>query len=306
MAEDYYKVLGINKNASESDIKKAYRKLAMKFHPDHTKGDKSAEDKFKKISEAYAVLSDKDKRKQYDTFGSSDFRQRYSQEDIFSGFDFGDIMKDFGFGANFFSQKANKGTGFSFNFGDQFNPHGHFRHQQMPEKGADLVYELPLSLNEIMQGTNKTISFTHSGKNERLTVKIPKGMISGKKLRLSGKGNPGVNGGPPGDLLIQSKLNPHPVFGCEGNDLFIDQTVKLTEAALGTTITIPTLDESTLNVKISPGTKHQTKMRLAGHGIPIMNSNKRGDIFVRVHVEMKQDLTKQQIKLLKKLADTGL
>jgi curved DNA-binding protein len=307
MSEDYYKTLGVAKNASDSDIKKAYRKLAMKFHPDHTKGDKAAEDKFKKISEAYAVLSDKEKRKQYDTFGSTGFRQKYTQEDIFRGFDFGDILKEFKFGNNMFGGKGRKGSSFSFNFGDQFNPHGqHFRQQPPPEKGSDLVYELPLSLEEMLKDNNKTISYTHKGTSERLTVKIPKGMIAGKKLRIAGKGNPSMSGGPPGDLYIQSKLIPHPVFGCEGTDLYIDQTIKLTDAVLGSTIQIQTIDGNSLSVKIAPGTKHQTKMRLSGHGLPVMNSNKRGDIFVRIHVEMKKELSKQQIKLLKKLAETGM
>jgi len=307
MSDDYYKTLGINKTASDSEIKKAYRKLAMKYHPDHTKGDKTAEEKFKKISEAYAVLSDKEKRKQYDTFGSTGFKQRYSQEDIFKGFDFGDILKEFGFGGNIFGGRGKKGnSNFSFNFGDQFDPHTQFRHHNVPAKGGDLIYELPLNLEETLKDTNKTISFTHGGKNERLTVKIPKGMIAGKKLRIAGKGEPGVFGGPPGDLYIQTKLIPHPIFGCEGNDLYIDQSIKLTEALLGTTINIQTLEGNTLNVKIAPGTRHQTKMRLSGHGIPVMNSNKRGDVFVRIHVEMKKDLSKQQIKFIKKLAESGL
>ena len=106
MAEDYYQVLGVNKGATQDEIKKAYRKLAMKYHPDHAKGDKAAEEKFKKISEAYAVLSDKDKRKEYDTFGAEGFRQRFSQEDIFRGFDFGDIFREFGFGGGFSSGRG--------------------------------------------------------------------------------------------------------------------------------------------------------------------------------------------------------
>jgi len=307
MSDDYYKTLGVSKNASDSEIKKAYRKLAMKFHPDHTKGDKSAEDKFKKISEAYAVLSDKEKRKQYDTFGSTGFKQKYTQEDIFRGFDFGDILKEFKFGSNIFGGKGRKGSSFSFNFGDQYSPHAHpFGQQPPPEKGSDLVYELPLSLEEMLKDTNKTISYTHNGSTERLTVKVPKGMIAGKKLRIAGKGNPSMTGGPPGDLYIQSKLIPHPVYGCEGTDLFIDQTIKLTDAILGTTIQIKTIDGNSLSVKVAPGTRHQTKMRLSGHGLPVMNTNKRGDVFVRIHVEMKKELTKQQVKLLKKLAETGI
>src|SRR5210317_802350 len=124
MSEDYYSILGVKKEAGAAEIKKAYRKLAMKYHPDHTKGDKSAEEKFKKISEAYAVLSDKDKRKEYDTFGSEGFHQRFSQEDIFRGFDFGDIFKEFGFGGADFSGGRSGGTRFSFGGGQGFNFRG--------------------------------------------------------------------------------------------------------------------------------------------------------------------------------------
>ena len=193
---DYYKILGVNKNASDEELKKAYRKLAMKYHPDHTKGDKNAEEKFKKISEAYAVLSDKEKRKQYDTFGSTGFQQRYSQEDIFRGFDFGDIFREFGFGgAGPFG-----GGGMKFSFGSESPFGGSQRQQQAQTKGSDLVYELPLTLQEVATGTSKTVSFQHQGRSEKITVKIPKGMISGKKLRVAGKGESSPYGGARGDL----------------------------------------------------------------------------------------------------------
>ena len=130
MSEDYYKILGVQKTASGEEIKKAYRKLAMKYHPDHTKGDKGAEEKFKKISEAYAVLSDKEKRKEYDTFGSEGFRQRFSQEDIFRGFDFGDIFREFGFGGGDFSHGGGGGRRFSFGTGSPFNYSGAQQHGQ--------------------------------------------------------------------------------------------------------------------------------------------------------------------------------
>ena len=167
MSEDYYSILGVKKTDSDADIKKAYRKLAMKYHPDHTKGDKNAEEKFKKISEAYAVLSDKDKRKEYDTFGSEGFRQRFSQEDIFRGFDFNDIFREFGFGGG--GRRFNFGQGASFNFGGG--------QQQARVKGSDLVYELPLTLREVATGTSKSVAFQHEGRSENLTVKIPKGLI---------------------------------------------------------------------------------------------------------------------------------
>ena len=154
--QDYYQILGVSKTASEAEIKKAYRKLAMKYHPDHTKGDKHAEEMFKKISEAYAVLSDKEKRQQYDTFGSAGFHQRYSQEDIFRNVDLGDILKEFGFGG--------KGMRFSFGGGSPFgSSFGGHQRRQAPVKGSDLVYELPLTLREVASGTSKTVTFQHQG-----------------------------------------------------------------------------------------------------------------------------------------------
>ena len=295
MSEDYYNILGLKKDASDGDIKKSYRKLAMKYHPDHTKGDKSAEEKFKKISEAYAVLSDKDKRKEYDTFGSEGFHQRFSQEDIFRGFDFGDIFREFGFGGgNQFSGRG--GTRFSFGGGPQ----------QARAKGSDLVYELPLTLREVATGTSKNVTFQHQGGSENLTVKIPAGLITGKKLRLAGKGNPSPYGGRPGDLYIKSKVLNDPVFSAEDHDLLLNQELKLSEALLGTTIAVPTIDDKRLSLKIPPGTKHGTKMRLSGHGLPAMQGNKKGDLFVQIQIIVPKQLNDEQKKLVEQLADTGL
>ncbi|NNG01868.1 MAG: J domain-containing protein [Desulfobacteraceae bacterium] len=299
---DYYKTLGVDKSATSEEIKKAYRKLAMKHHPDHTKGDKASEEKFKKISEAYAVLSDKEKRQQYDTYGSTDFHQRFSQEDIFRNFDFGDIFREFGFGGGGFSNNRG-GTRFSFG-GD--SPFGGFGRQQAPAKGSDLVYEIPLSLREINEGTSKTLTFQHQGHNENVTVKIPKGMVTGKKLRLAGKGNPSPYGGPNGDLYIKSKMVPDPQYQVEGHDLYYNKTLKLTETILGTKINIPTLDGRELSLTIPPGTKHKTKMRLAGNGLPEMKGNTIGDLYVVILVEMPKKLTKGQTELVRKLADQGL
>jgi curved DNA-binding protein len=304
MAEDYYSTLGVKKDASEGEIKKAYRKLAMKYHPDHTKGDKSAEEKFKKISEAYAVLSDKEKRKQYDTFGSEGFRQRFSQEDIFRGFDFGDIFREFGFGGSGFTGGRGGGTRFSFGGGSGFNFGG--GRQQARVKGSDLVYELPLTLREVAAGTNKTITLQHQGGSENLTVKIPPGLITGKKLRLAGKGNPSPYGGPPGDLYIKSQVLNDPLFSAEDHDLFLNRELKLSEAILGTTIAVPTIDDKQMSLKIPPGTKHGTKLRLSGHGLPAMKGNKKGDLFVRIQIKVPKRLNEEQKKLVEDLAAAGL
>lgn len=304
MAEtDYYKILGVDKSASDGEIKKAYRKLAMKYHPDHAKDDKSAEEKFKKISEAYAVLSDKEKRKQYDQFGSAGFHQRFSQEDIFRGFDFADIFREFGFGGTTFTSGRKGGTRFSFGTGGQF---GGFQQQQAQHKGSDLVYELHLTLAEIFSGTSKTISFQHKGRTEKITVKIPKGMITGKKLRLAGKGEPSPYGGPPGDLYIQSKLINDPIYRTEGYDLYMNVEVKLSETMLGTSISIPTLAGKELTLKIPPGTKHKTKMRLSGHGLPHMQGKARGDLYALINVKIPNKLTAEQKRLIEKLAASGL
>lgn len=304
MAEDYYRVLGVSKSASDEEIKKAYRKLAMKNHPDHTRGDKSAEEKFKKISEAYAVLSDKEKRKQYDTFGSEGFSQRFSQEDIFRGFDFNDILKEFGFGRRGGGMRFSFGSGSPFGTGSPFGSYGGQQAQQV--KGSDLVYELALSLQEVITGTSKIVSFEHKGHTEKITVKIPKGMTTGKKLRLAGKGEPSSYGGPPGDLYIQAKVVTDPVYSVDKNDLMTTRVIKLSEALLGTNITIPTPDNKELSLKIPPGTRHGMRMRLAGHGIPDMKGKKRGDLFVIIHINIPKRLNKEQNNLIEELARTGL
>ena len=302
--KDYYKVLGVAKTATADEIKKAYRKLAMKYHPDHAKDDKSAEERFKEISEAYAVLSDPEKRQQYDTFGSEGFQQRYTQEDIFKGFNFDDILRGFGFdsGAGF-GGRAGGGRRFSFTTGDPFGGRGG---QPFQTKGPDLVYELPLTLREVVSGAEKTISFTHKGRQEKISVKIPAGMVSGKKMRLSGKGEPSPNGGPPGDLFILAKVLPDPLFGVEGGDLYVNKEIRLTEALLGTTITVPTVEGKDLSLKVPMGTKHQTKMRMPGYGLPDMRGKKRGDLFVRILVSVPSRLDEKQKNLLQQLSETGL
>ena len=305
MAEkDYYNILGVKKNASDEEIKKAYRKLAMKYHPDHTKGDKAAEEMFKRISEAYAVLSDTEKRRQYDEFGTTGFQQRFSQEDIFRGFDFSDVLREFGFsGANFSSGRTGRrgGTRFSFGSGSPFGAR-----QQSRAKGSDLVYELPLSLQEVATGTSKVVNFQHKGRTERLTVQIPKGMISGKKLRIAGKGEPSSFGGAAGDLYIQSKVVGDSVYRADGYDVHVTQEITLSEAILGTNITMRTPDGKELSLKIPAGTNHKTKMRLADRGLPHMQGSGKGNLYVEILIDIPKKLTSKQKTLIEKLAAAGL
>ena len=303
MPEDYYKVLGVDKKATPEEIKKAYRKMAMKYHPDHTQGDKIAEEKFKKVNEAYAVLSDKEKRQQYDTFGSAGFQQRYTQEDIFRGFDLNDILKEFGFGGS-------GGGMFGGGRGFRKQPSGHFggfsQRRQAPVKGSDLTYDINLTLSEVMNGSSKTLSLKHGTEPKTLTVKIPKGMISGKKLRLVGKGDPSPTGGPSGDLYIRSAAVHDSVFSLEGTNAYIEKKIKISDALLGTQIQVPTPDGTSINMKIPPGTKHKTKMRLAGKGVPDMKGNRKGDLYIIIDVEFPVELTDKQKELLEKLKKTGL
>lgn len=311
--KDYYSALGVGKDATADDIKKAYRKLAMKYHPDHSGGSKESEEKFKEISEAYAVLSDPEKKKQYDTFGSEGFQERYSQDDIFRDFDLGDILKEFGFGgASFFSSGARGGR--SRRGGTQFNPEGMFGFggrgggaQQADIKGRDIEYEIPLTVYEVATGTSKTLNLRNaSGGTDTLTVKVPKGLITGKKIRLGGKGEPSPYGGPSGDLYIRSKVVPDATFEQKDYHLYINKDVKLSEALLGTKINVPTVEGKQLSLTVPPGTKPKSKLRMTGHGLPHMRGSGRGNLYVTVNVDMPKKLTDEQKELVERLAKTGL
>ena len=308
MAEDYYKILGIDKKAGASEIKKAYRKLALKYHPDKTKGDKPLEEKFKKISEAYAVLSNPEKRNQYDTYGSADFQQRFSQEDIFRNFDLGDILKEFGFGSS--QGRGGQQGGFSGRGGNSFFNNmgggGFSQQKQPPMKGQDIEYELPLTLHEIINGTKKTITINQGGIAKAIEVTIPKGLTQGKKIRLAEKGGMSPNGGPPGNLYIKSILIPSKEYTIEGNDVLISKQILLTQALLGDTLEILTPDKKTINLKVPAGTNPRAKMRIPGHGIPQMKGNGCGDLFVVINIAMPKKLTKRQKELIQQLGKTGL
>ena len=223
--QDYYELLGVSKTATDDEMKKAYRKLAKKYHPDKNPGNKEAEEKFKLISEAYAVLSNPEKKKQYDQFGMGGFQERYSQEDIFSGFNMGDLFKDLGFGGNdifsMFGGQRGRQTGRpggrqrqqSYDFGDYIT-----REQHAP-KDLDLNYELEIPFMDAIHGAEKRISFATNQGPEEVNVKIPKGIATGKKLKLQGKGNVDPRTGRQGDLYIILKVGEHPFFKRNGNDL---------------------------------------------------------------------------------------
>lgn len=315
MADDYYNILGTDKSASAAEIKKAYRKLAMKYHPDKTKGDKALEEKFKKISEAYAVLSDSEKKKQYDTYGSADFQQRYSQEDIFRNFDLGDILKEFGFGGGrggftaSFGQAGPRGRSGSSGGNPFFqNTGGGFSQQRAyPQTpGKDIEYEIPLTLEELIHGTKKTITIRQGSSTNAVEVRIPKGLTQGKKIRLAGKGEPSPHGGPAGNLYIKSRPVPTDGFSIDGTDVLLTKSVKLTQALLGDKLEILTPSGKTMSLTLPAGTSHKAKMRLPGHGIPHMKGNGCGDLFVVINIDMPKKLTEKQKKLIQELKATGL
>jgi len=314
--KDYYKILGVSKSASPEEIKKAYRKLALKHHPDRNKGDKAAEDKFKEISEAYAVLSDPEKKKQFDMFGAEGFQSRFTQEDIFRGFDFGSIFREFGFGGggggqDIFSQIFGGGGGTGhYEFRGRGSPFGSstkgFRGYRQGMKGQDLIYQLAMTLEELSKDSNKVISYQVDGRQEQVSVKVPAGIADGQRLRLRGKGESGTYGGPNGDLYIQVRVLDHPTFKRVDDDLYFKRQVKFSEAVLGTEIEVATIDQKWLKLRIPPGTQNNAKFRLKGYGLPHMKGGGRGDAYADISIEVPKKLTKKQRSLVRSLAETGL
>jgi curved DNA-binding protein len=300
MAKDYYAVLGVKKNAAADDIKKAYRKLALKYHPDKNPGDKKAEEKFKELTEAYAVLSDGEKRRQYDQFGESGFHQRFSQEDIYRDFDVGDIFREFGFGTDdifghiFRGGAAGGGRGRTVHFGGA-------RPQAI--KGQDFAMRVNVPFRLAVLGGEKRIDFRRDNQTEQLQVRIPPGVESGQKLRVGGKGGASPTGGPPGDLFLELQVDADPLFSREGNDLLVKVRIPFSGACLGTSVDVPTLDDSK-RIKIPAGLQSGSKIRLKGLGAPTTQG--RGDLYAVVEVAIPVQLTAEQRALLETLKEEGL
>ena len=297
---DYYEVLGLKKGASDSDIKKAYRKLALKYHPDRNAGNKGSEDQFKKISEAYAVLSDPEKKRQYDTFGSADFHQRYSQDDIFRGADFNNIFNDFNFGGG--------GGGFEQIFSQMFGGGGsQFRGQQRPSKGQDIQYTLRITFLESYQGCEKEVAFQlNNGESRNLKIKVPAGIKNGGKLRVSGKGAGSLHGGPNGDLMIIVEISPHHKFERDGLDLLVDLPLKVSQLILGDSVDVETF-EGHRRIKIPSGVNPGTKVRLRGLGFSDpQRPSAKGDLYGIVKLDVPKSLDSEQKKLIEELQGLGL
>ncbi len=296
--KDYYKILGVDKNASEDEIKKAFRKLAKKYHPDKNPGNKQAEEKFKEINEANEVLSDKEKRKKYDRLGSnwnnsqfagSDFdnwfknyssqqnRSAYSGsfKDIFSDFNFGDIFESFMSGQ---TQRSNRTRN---------------------RKGSDYEASVNISLEEAFTGTERQV--TVDGRT--LKLKINPGVEHGKKLRLKNQGASGIGGGERGDLYLTVNIIPSSSFERKENDVYADLNIDLYTAVLGGTKQIQTIDRKTVKISIPAGTDSGKILRIKALGMRhYNNTGLRGDFFVRINVILPKSLSNEEIKLFNQLA----
>lgn len=294
MAKDYYALLGVKKDATADEIKKAYRKQAIKYHPDKNPGDKKSEEKFKEITEAYAVLSDPEKKRQYDQFGEAGFHQRFSQEDIYRNFDVGDIFREFGLG--------NEDI-FGHLFGSRRNPFGGATRSRAA-KGQDFVMTLAIPLRQAIQGGERRIDFRRDGQAEQLQVRIPPGVESGQRLRVAGKGGKSPSGGPTGDLFLEIEVEADSVFTRDGDNLHVRLEIPFSGACLGTSADVPTLD-GPKRVKVPPGINAGGKIRLAGFGVPRAAGTK-GDLYATVEVSVPKTLTNKQKELLEALAKTGL
>ncbi len=300
---DYYAELNVKKGASVDEIKKSYRKLALQYHPDRNPNDTKAEEKFKKISEAYAVLSDDSKRKQYDSVGDQSFHQNYSQDDIFRGTDFNSIFRDFGFAdndqQNIFSKIFGGGAGEQFG-GGRGGPMRNI-------KGQDVEYPLTVGFMDSYNGSERDIHFSLSdGTTQQFKLKIPAGIKTDAKLRVAGKGATSSHGGKNGDLYVLITVANHAIYKRIENDIEAPVLLKPSEAMLGCQKTIDT-PVGEKNVKIPSGIKSNTKIRLKGLGFAdLQNKTSRGDFYAVVEIDVPSCLSDAQRTAVEQLAETGL
>jgi molecular chaperone DnaJ len=327
-SKDYYELLGVNKSATDKDIKAAYRRMARKYHPDVNPGDKSAEAKFKEMNAAYEVLSDKDKRAKYDKYGDKwqygdqldqqaqqqgQYRQYYSNGNSEGqSFNFGG---DAGGMDNVFEELFGAGRGRGFG------------RRSRAQRGQDLESNVEITLEEAYNGTSRQINLQQEqqcsackgtgmianlpcsvckgagvvGNITRLEVKVPAGVTTGSRVRISGKGQAGAGGGTAGDLYLNITVNPHPLFERQEDDLTVSLPVPLTVAVLGGEVQVPTPKGTKLALKIPPETQNGRIFRLGGQGMPHLGKTGRGDLMAKVNVMLPTRLTEKQKELFKQL-----
>ena len=306
--QDYYETLSVGRNASGDEIKKAYRKLARKYHPDVNQKN-GAEEKFKQVNEAHEVLKDPEKRKLYDQLGpdwqaGQDFRPPPGWENVHFEFGTGAQAEAFNFGGGF-------SDFFETLFGGRMGGGGAARAGQgsWVMHGQNHEAEIAISLEDGYHGATRTITLQGQEIDDQgqlqptlqnLQVKIPSGVTDGTRIRLNGKGGEGMGGGPPGDLYLRVKLEPHPRFRVDGHDLQIDVPLAPWEAALGATVAVDTLD-GTVNLKIPPGSQSGQKLRLRGKGLS-RNGDGRGDLFAQVKIVVPKELDPKEKELFSEMA----
>jgi molecular chaperone DnaJ len=281
MAEkDYYDILGVKKSATDEELKKAYRNLAKKYHPDKNKGNKEAENKFKEISEAYAVLSDKEKRQQYDRLG----REAFSGGNPFGagGFDFQQFAEQFARagGRGRAGRRPGGGpAGFTDIFSDLFGGGG-VEFEQGPERGGDMEAELTIDFRDAVLGATMDLRVNSTS----IKVKIPEGVADGQRIRLRGKGAPGMGGGAAGDLNVLIHVRSHPFYDRRGDDIYIDLPVTVGEAIRGAEVEVPTI-HGPVRARIPPGTQAGQTFRISGKGV-----KKKGDHYYRVQIAVPKSV----------------
>jgi DnaJ-class molecular chaperone len=303
---DYYTVLGVPRTASEKDLKTAYRKLARKHHPDVNPGDKRSEALFKEIGEAYSVLSDPEKRKKYDRWGHNWDKIEQAQA---AGYGGGGRTSGRtttwssadGTPGGFNVESEDLGGLFEQLFGRSA---GRTRVRSAPRKGADSEQPVEITLEEAFNGTQRTFQIRdlQTGETRTVEVKIPAGATEGLRIRVAGKGEPGLGGAPAGDLYLIVSIKPHPLFEREGDDLRVKVPTSLFAAVLGGEVMVPTPKGSQLALKVPPETANGQRIRLAGQGMPRVNGSGRGDLYAEIAVQLPKGLSDRERDLFAELA----
>ncbi len=315
--KDYYKILGVPRNASQEDIKKAFRKMARQYHPDVAKDKKDGEQKFKEINEAYEVLGDPQNRSKYDNLGADggeaaafqgapggpgrSRRGRGGEEGVefhFDGTGFSDFFEQF------------FGRGSRFDGGNDFGSPGvgSVEGTGFAHRGSDFESDILVTLEEALTGSERSISLqridrrTGEARTQTLKVRIPPGVHEGQAIRVAGMGEDGIGGGASGDLYLRVRFAAHPEYRVRGSDLYYGLDLAPWEAVLGTRVTVPTLKDQ-VSVRIPPGTNQGRQLRIRGRGLPVGRTDRQGDLYVVINIELPQQITEKERELWKKLGE---